>query len=1247
MSTDERVPSAPAPLTLRGLVDSALPDVAALHALVEDYWHAVELHPHVPWTADARGRITGFNQRWLDLTGMTREEALGDGWARVPHPDDAAALQAAWAHSVATGTPYDAEHRIRLADGSYRWMRSRATPRRDASGRIVRWYGSTEDIDDRIVAERALRDSEARFTLALGTPTVVLGVCDDALRYTWIHNAHPDFAAATVLGRTDVEVADNVGTRALMALKARVLASGTEERVTLAFPVSDGTRTYDVVARPVRAARGTVTGVATAAVDVTEREQARGALAEERARLAAIIEQLPVGAVIVEAPTGRLLIANARVHELFGDRVADSELSSYSEHWTGFHPDGTRYALDAWPLARAVAAGETVRDEPIRFRRADDGGLVDTVVSAAPVRDASGAIVAAVATIADVSAQRSEQAALAASEARYRTLVEQLPAVVYEADAGDAERTTYFSPQIEALVGLSPAALAADPRGWLACVHPDDRARLGAELARVTATRTPLACEYRLVHAATGAVTWVQDEGRWIVDATGRPTVLRGVLVDVTARQAAEAARNESEQRFRAMADAAPVMMWVTEADGTCTFLNAPWYAFTGQAPEAALGYGWLNAVHPEDRPQAEQAFREATASQGGFRVDYRLRRADGAYRWCIDAAAPRLGDGGTFLGYVGSVVDVHERREAEARLRASYAELEAVYQAAPVGLCVLDRELRWVRINERLAEINGFPAAAHIGRRVRDLLPEIGAQAESVLQRVLDTGEPLLDQELVGETASQPGVQRTWVEQWLPIHDGSGAVVGISVVAEEVTARRQADAERERLLAAEQRSAERARRLQAVTAALSRALTAGDVARAVVREGRAALHAAAGMLARREEAAVGPPMLRLLGAEGIPGEVLAAWQRFPLAADVPLAHATRTGTAHYLEGPPPAGERWVDGTNDRLAMGVEAAAVVPLVGGVGHGEEARGDGEAPAALGALAFTFAEPRTFDEGERAFVRALADQAALALERARLYEAEQQARATAEEASRSKSQFLANMSHELRTPLNAIAGHVQLVEMGLHGPVTPAQTEALARVQRAQRHLLGLINDVLNFAKLEAGAVAFEVAPVRVREVLTDVLVMVEPQLAARGLACEVCAYDPALEVHADREKLAQVLLNLLSNAVKFTPPTRADGTPGRVVIEVAVRKGAGEGAADAVELRVHDTGVGIPVELQAAIFDPFVQVRSGLTRTHEGTGLGLAISRDLARGMGGDLTVRSTEGAGASFTITLPQAAAVA
>jgi PAS domain S-box-containing protein len=237
----------------------------------------------------------------------------------------------------------------------------------------------------------------------------------------------------------------------------------------------------------------------------------------------------------------------------------------------------------------------------------------------------------------------------------------------------------------------------------------------------------------------------------------------------------------------------------------------------------------------------------------------------------------------------------------------------------------------------------------------------------------------------------------------------------------------------------------------------------------------------------------------------------------------------------------------------------------------------------------------------------------------------------ARAAAEDANHAKSQFLAVMSHELRTPLNAIGGYVQLLELGIHGPVTDEQREALDRITRGQRHLLRLINDVLNLARIEAGRVEYALVPVRMADVVAGVLPMVEPQMAAAGLTCRT-SVPPELVARADAEKLQQILINLLTNAVKFTP---TGGT-----VTVLAERDPTDGRA---LVRVADSGIGIAPEKLERIFEPFVQVDGGHTRRAEGTGLGLAISRDLARGMGGDLWARSEEGRGSTFTLSLPEA----
>jgi signal transduction histidine kinase len=518
------------------------------------------------------------------------------------------------------------------------------------------------------------------------------------------------------------------------------------------------------------------------------------------------------------------------------------------------------------------------------------------------------------------------------------------------------------------------------------------------------------------------------------------------------------------------------------------------------------------------------------------------------------------------------------------------------------ITLCMLSVGILFARPNQGVASI--FAAGDSSGAMVRRLVPPalivpIGLGALWLLAR---------DANWVTREAGVSAFVAAVVLTFLLLVMRAAAVV------------RRADAERDELLhraesarAVAERAADRTNRLRRTAEALSGALTPIAVARVIVSEGLPALSATASEVAILTPDGV---VLDLMAVSGLPAEVADAWRRFPVTSRVPLADAVRGTEAVLLRSPDEIAQRYPDLAPVLERVNVRAMIVTPMLV----------DGRA---LGSLSFSFNEPRSFDESDTTFTRTLGQQCAQALERSRLFAAEQSARSDAEAANRAKTEFLAMMSHELRTPLNAIAGYTELMELGISGPVSEMQREQLGRIRRSQRHLLGIIEDLLDLSRLEHGVPAdIELGPVPVHETLGGLEALIAPQLKARNLTYIYNPAEGALMAYGNRARVEQIVLNLLSNAVKYTSPG------GRIGLSSGVHAGR-------VEIRVSDTGHGIPREKLDSIFEPFTRLEMDLTRTTEGTGLGLAISRHLARAMMGDLTARSEVGRGSIFTLTLP------
>jgi len=959
----------------------------------------------------------------------------------------------------------------------------------------------------------------------------------------------------------------------------------------------------------------------------------------------ALFEQSPFSTVIYDAE-GHLLAVNPAFRALWGVGI-ETAPPGYS-----VLTDPELERQGTLPLIRRAFAGEAVITPVVRYdiskvAATRAGRTVWTQAHLFPVRNVHGAITHVVLTHIDLTARVEAEEALRRSEERFRGVQERSPDAfaILRAVRDEADRVVDFAWDY-----ANPAALLAqgatleELRGQRLLVrHPGVKdAGVFDSYVRTAETGEPFETEmpyrhegfdgwFRVTAVKLGdgvAVTFSDVTSRYAGQERARRllALAAGLSEAVTPEQVADTIFAEGMAALGA--DAGSLALLREPAGGGDRYLEViRTRGYTGEAERTYQRFTLTAGRPTSDAVLSMRPLLVGSFAEWGDRYPDRVdvmtalgyegfaavpvvsgERALGALSFSFRGG--RVFDEGatTFLQTLGQLCgQALERARAFDAERRERQRTEMILDAVKDGFVAFDHEFRYTYVNDRAAELLQRPPQALLGRTVWEVFPAVEGSPFGDMLR-----QAMREQRVMSLESYGPTLQRWLDARCFPSEDG------LVLFFRDVTERRRAQdataflAEASRLLSASMDYEETLKNL--AHAAVPRL---GD-------------WCAVDVLVDPTSTAWPPAMERLAVVHQDPekialGATLTA--EYPTDWSQPrgMARVIREGVAEFY--PTVTDEMVVGGARDARhlellrALHFSAIMVVPLL--------ARG-----RVLGALTLCMTESsRHYTEEDLALAEDLARRAGVAVDNTRLLRDAERARREAEDANRAKSDFLATMSHELRTPLNAIGGYAQLLEMELRGPLTPEQRRDLERIRRSQAHLLGLINAVLNFARLEAGHVTYDLRDLELEPLAREALTLMEPQARAHGLSLAPLTCDEAPPVHADAEKVRQVLLNLLSNAVKFTP---AGGT-------VAVScEPAGQ---DRVAIHVRDTGMGIPADQLLRVFDPFVQVGRGLTSTHEGAGLGLSISRDLARGMGGELTAESTVGQGSTFTLLLPRAAA--
>ena len=812
---------------------------------------------------------------------------------------------------------------------------------------------------------------------------------------------------------------------------------------------------------------------------------------------------------------------------------------------------------------------------------------------------------------------RRRERSLRENEERYALVSEAIAEGIY--DWNIKLNSLFVSPRLMGIFGFEGSGLTSED--WNQRLHPDDTKNYHTALRDCFKQKTfKLECQYR-IKAADGNYRWVEDHGLPIRDEAGWVIRLVGAVSDISRRRQTEQALRDSEQRY------ALAMQAVNEGVYDWNIATGEMYYSprvrdaVGLTPEE-LGnrMDWLDRIHPDDLLAYKHAFAAHLKGETDrLTCEFRYRHPDGTWHWARQHGLALRDQAGRAYRMAGSTGDITAEKNIARERDVFHQELNAVLDTIDYGVLFMGPDLRAKIINRAFRKMWGIsdefihatrPTMADlINYNRHNNLYDVPLDAfdDYVAQRVDAVRNSTT---VMSEIRRRDG--RIIQYQMLALPDGGRMLTYFDIT----DIKRSEEQARTLLFELSQRTAdlgrsvEELRALGEVSQAVNSTLDLETVLSTIVSRAVKLSRTDAGTIYVFDEVR---QEFRLRATYGMNEELIGALTNQHIGLEEPsiaaaIAQRGPMQIADLKDEAPTA-------VNDIIVRsGYRALLLAPLL----RGQDI---------VGFLVARRKAPGTFPKSTADLLQTFADQSALAIQNARLFsEIEQKGKELAE-ASQHKSQFLANMSHELRTPLNAILGYTELIADGIYGQQSEKMLGVLKRLESNGKHLLGLINDVLDLSKIEAGQLVLELSDYSLEDIAQTVRSTLEPLAADKKLAFKVEVASKMPPGHGDGRRLAQVVINLVGNAIKFTDA-------GEVTITAGVIDGS-------FHLSVRDTGPGISAADQAKLFQEFQQADNAITRKKGGTGLGLAISKRIIEMHGGKIWIESQLGRGSTFVFTLP------